>query len=111
MMRYVWCNLLVMLTATAAPAASYFVATDGKPENDGIVQSPGPPWSLPCRKWAPGNTIIVRPGIYRGPWQIRNHPAKPGGPPTIIQVGSQVEGGGQRRARARPSTWWTARAS
>ena len=85
MMRYVWCNLIVMLTATAAPAASYFVAVDGQAGNDGSHAKPWPSVEFALSKVGAGNTIIVRPGVYRGPWQIRNHPAEPGGPPTIIQ--------------------------
>ena len=85
MMRYVWCNLIVMLTATAAPAASYFVAVDGQAGNDGSHAKPWPTVEFALSKVGTGNTIIVRPGVYRGPWQIRNHPAEPGGSPTIIQ--------------------------
>ncbi len=42
MNRYVWCSLLVMLAATGAPGASYFVATNGKAENDGRRAKPWP---------------------------------------------------------------------
>lgn len=85
MNRYAWCGLLLLLAATAAPAATYFVATDGKAENDGSREKPWPAVGHALSKVGAGNTIVVRPGVYRGPWQIRNHPAKPGGPPTIIQ--------------------------
>jgi len=74
-----------MLTATAAPAASYFVATDGKAGNDGSLAKPWPSVEFALSKVGAGNTIIVRPGIYPGGWQIRRYPAKPDGPPTIVK--------------------------
>jgi len=69
--------------ATAA-GASFYVAVGGRPENDGSLAKPWPTVEFALSKVGAGNTVVVRPGIYRGPWQIRNHPAKPGGPPTLI---------------------------
>jgi len=74
-----------------APAASFYVALGGRPENDGSSAKPWPSVEFALSKVGAGNTVIVRPGIYRGPWQIRNHPAKPAverapqPPPTIVK--------------------------
>jgi len=73
----------------AAPAtasgASFYVALGGRSENDGSPAKPWPTVEFALSKVGAGNTVIVKPGIYRGSWQIRNHPAKPGGPPTIVK--------------------------
>jgi hypothetical protein len=85
MSRHVCYSLLLMFAAAAAPGATYYVATDGKADNDGSQAKPWPNAVFALSKVGVGNTIIVRPGIYRGKWRFYNYPAKPGGPPTIIQ--------------------------
>ena len=70
--------------ATAA-GGSFYVAVDGRPENDGSSAKPWPSVEYALAKVGAGNTVIVGPGIYQGPWQIRNLPAAPGGPPTIVR--------------------------
>ena len=64
---------------------SFYVALEGRPENDGSSAKPWPSVEHALSQVGAGNTIIVKPGIYQGPWQIRDHPASPGGPPTIIK--------------------------
>jgi parallel beta-helix repeat protein len=75
----------VAMTAMGANAETYYVAADGKPDNDGSAASPWPSVEHALSKVGGGHTILLKPGIYRGPWQIRNHSTKPGGAPTLIK--------------------------
>ncbi|MHB1036383.1 MAG: right-handed parallel beta-helix repeat-containing protein [Pirellulales bacterium] len=83
--RRVFTVMWFALAAVSAEAATFYVATDGKPENDGSSAKPWASVEFALAKVGAGNTIIVRPGFYQGPWQIRNVAAKPGGPPTVIR--------------------------
>jgi pimeloyl-ACP methyl ester carboxylesterase len=71
--------------APATTRATFYVAVDGRVESDGSLAQPWPSVEYALSKVGAGNTIIVKPGIYQGRWQIRNHPAKSDGPPTIIR--------------------------
>lgn len=72
----------------AAPAAgaAYYVAVDGRPENDGSQAKPWPTVEFALSKAGPGNTIIVRPGIYRGPIDLRNLPGATVDRPTVVKA-------------------------
>jgi len=77
--------LLATVVATNTPAGTYYVATDGKGENDGSEAKPWPSISDELSKVGGGHTIIVKPGIYRGPFIF---PRGTGGTkerPTIIK--------------------------
>jgi len=86
MNRYVWVSLLVMTMATAARADSYYVAADGKPENDGAWAKPWPSVEYALSKVGGGHTIKVKPGIYRGPIQIAKQYAGTKERPTVIKA-------------------------
>ena len=86
MNRYVWVSLLVMTMATAARADTYYVAADGKPENDGAWAKPWPSVEYALSKVGGGHTIIVKPGIYRGPIQIAKQYAGTKERPTVIKA-------------------------
>ncbi len=79
------CLLLLPMAATACCGATYYVAPDGTEDGDGSAAGPWPSVEYALSRVGGGNTIILRAGIYRGPFQIRNHPAPPDGPPTIIK--------------------------
>jgi parallel beta-helix repeat protein len=68
-----------------ASAGTYYVSLDGKPEFDGSMEKPWPSVEYALSKVGAGNTIIVKPGLYSGPWQIRNYTAKPEGPLTLVK--------------------------
>ena len=85
MNRYVQISLLVMTVATAAPAGTYYVATDGKLENDGSRTGPWPTVEHALSKVGGGHTITVKPGLYRGPIQIAKQCAGTRERPTVIQ--------------------------
>jgi len=85
MFRQAGFTVLMALTAMTAHAGTYYVATDGKPDNDG---SPGKPWPTvehALSKVGGGHTIVVKPGIYRGPIQIAKQFAGTRERPTVIQ--------------------------
>ena len=85
MNRYVWVSLLVMTMGTAAQADTYYVAGDGKQENDGAWAKPWPSVEYALSKVGGGHTIIVKPGTYRGPIQIAKQYAGTKERPTVIQ--------------------------
>jgi len=68
-----------------APGASFYAAIGGRHENDGSSAKPWPSVEFALSRVGAGNTVMVKPGSYRATWQIRNHPAKSGGPPTIVK--------------------------
>ena len=63
-------TILFALTALTADGAVYYVAADGKPDNDGSRDKPWPSVEYALSKVGGGQTILVRPGVYRGPIQI-----------------------------------------
>jgi parallel beta-helix repeat protein len=77
--------LILLSAAMTAPSATYFVATDGKPENDGTSGQPWPAVEHALAKVGGGHTILVKPGIYRGPIQISRQFAGTRERPTVIQ--------------------------
>ena len=85
MNRYVWLSLLVMTMGTAARADTYYVGPDGKPENDGASAKPWPSVEYALSKVGGEHTIIVKPGIYRGPIQIAKQYAGTKERPTVIR--------------------------
>jgi parallel beta-helix repeat protein len=66
-------------------AGTYYVATDGKPENDGSRDKPWPSVEHSLSKVGGGHTIVVRPGLYRGPIQIARQFAGTADQPTVMQ--------------------------
>ena len=76
---------LTLLLAATAYADTYYVATDGKKENDGSRDEPWPSVEFALSKVGGGHTIVVRPGIYRGPIQIPRRYAGRRERPTVIK--------------------------
>ncbi len=76
--------LLAALTA-AAHAETYYVATDGKPENDGSRDKPWPAVDFALKKVGGGHTIVVRPGFYRGPLEVARAFAGTERSPTVVR--------------------------
>ena len=78
-------HLLLLSMAIAAPAANFYVATDGKIENDGSRAKPWPSVEHALSQVGGGHTIIVKPGLYRGPIQIAKQFAGTRERPTVLQ--------------------------
>ena len=85
MKRCVSNGLLALATTIAASGATHYVATDGKPENDGSGEKPWPSVEYALSKVGGGHTILVKPGIYRGPIQISRQYAGTKEAPTVIK--------------------------
>ncbi|MHC4176715.1 MAG: right-handed parallel beta-helix repeat-containing protein [Planctomycetota bacterium] len=79
-------TVLVALTAITADAATYYVATDGKPENDGSPERPWPSVEYALSQAGGGHTILVKPGVYRGPIRIARQYAGTKALPTVIKA-------------------------
>lgn len=77
--------LLIILLAASASAETYYVAADGSEDNDGSKEKPWPSVEYALSKVGGGHTIIVRPGIYRGPIQIGKQYAGTEENPTVIK--------------------------
>ncbi len=77
--------LLIILLTASASAGTYYVATDGGEDNDGSKEKPWPSVEYALSKVGGGHTIIVRPGIYRGPIQIGKQYAGTKENPTVIK--------------------------
>jgi hypothetical protein len=76
------CTVMMMAAAGQVHAARLYVSTDGREANDGSREKPWPSVEHALSRVGAGNTIVVRPGFYRGTWQIRGFAAKPDGSPT-----------------------------
>ena len=85
MRRTAGITLLFAAMVVSADAGTYYVGTDGKPENDGSREKPWPSVQFALGKVGGGNRIVVRPGIYRGPIEISRAYAGTEQSPTIIQ--------------------------
>ncbi|MDP2899089.1 MAG: right-handed parallel beta-helix repeat-containing protein [bacterium] len=79
------CTVLLVLIAMAAGAGTYYVATDGKPENDGSSAKPWPSVEYALSRVGGGHTILVKPGLYRGPIEIGKQYAGTKERPTVIR--------------------------
>ena len=75
----------MMVLVSSASAETYYVATDGETENDGSDDSPWPSVEYALSKVGGGHTIIVKPGVYRGPIQIARQYAGTAEAPTVIK--------------------------
>ena len=85
-MYYFICTiLLIMILTTWANAETFYVAADGKAENDGSYEKPWTSVEYALSKLGGGHTIIVKPGIYRGPIQIAKQYAGTEKNPTVIK--------------------------
>lgn len=79
-------TIVIALVALTASAATYHVAVDGKPENDGSAARPWPSVEHALSKVGGGHMIILKPGIYRGPVQIGRQHAGTAAQPTVIKA-------------------------
>lgn len=81
------CGIFVALALVAGPASAdtYYVATDGQRDGDGSKKRPWPSVEFALAKARSGHTIVVRPGLYRGPIEIGKQYAGTKDRPTIIQ--------------------------
>ena len=78
-------SLAALAGTGASTAGTYYVATDGKRENDGSEAKPCPSMAYAFSEIGGGRAIVVKPGFYRGPVII---PRSTGGVkkrPTIIR--------------------------
>lgn len=77
--------LLTALSLRAAPdGTTYYVAPNGSDSNSGT--SPGQPWATFNRAWQslyPGDTLILKDGIYYQQLQPNQRNGQPGNPITI----------------------------
>ena len=83
-----WRTIFAVVIAAitiAANAGTYYVATDGKPENDGSRAKPWPSVEHALSRVGGGHTIIVKPGLYRGPIEIAKRYAGTEAQPTVIK--------------------------
>jgi len=85
MCRWIWMSLCITVITTVASAQTYYVATDGKTDFPGSKEKPWPSVEYALSKVGGGHTIIVKPGIYRGPIQIAKQYAGTRERPTVIQ--------------------------
>jgi hypothetical protein len=82
----------VIVTLFAAWAASsvnaevYYVAVDGKAENNGSQERPWPSAEYALGQVGGGQTIVLKPGIYRGPLKISRQFAGTPDRPTVIKA-------------------------
>lgn len=74
-----------LLLAVRVSADPYYVARDGKPENDGSKEKPWPSVEYALSKVGGGHTIVVRPGVYPGPIEIPKSYAGTEAHPTVIR--------------------------
>ena len=85
-MKAVWAFLILLaLAGTTAPGASYYVAMDGRAVNEGTMSRPWPSVEYALSQVGGGHTIIVRPGVYRGPLEIGGGFAGTRERPTVVQ--------------------------
>jgi parallel beta-helix repeat protein len=85
-MKVAWAFLIFgALAGTTAAGASYYVAMDGRAENEGTMSRPWPSVEYALSQVGGGHTIIVRPGIYRGPIEIGGGFAGTAERPTVVQ--------------------------
>ncbi len=75
----------VAMAVTGVRAASYYVGPDGRPEGDGSRERPWPSVEHALSQAGGGQTIIVRPGTYRGPIQIAKRFSGTRERPTVIR--------------------------
>jgi hypothetical protein len=85
MLRVLETGLVLVALAAATHAATYYVATDGKPENDGSHGKPWPSVEFALKKVGGGHTIVLRPGFYRGPIDVPRADAGSVYSPTVIR--------------------------
>lgn len=75
----------VLTSLSVAMAGTFYVATDGKPDGDGSKDKPFSSVETALAKVGGGHTIIVKPGIYRGPIRITKRYAGTKETPTTIR--------------------------
>jgi len=80
-----WMLVGLMLVAGVGSADTCYIAADGKPDGDGSKERPWPSVEYALRKVGGGHTIVVRPGLYRGPIEIGKRYAGTKERPTIIK--------------------------
>jgi parallel beta-helix repeat protein len=93
MRNCIWivCLLAVTSMTLSLSADTYYVSTDGRTGNDGSRDKPWPSIEHALAQVGGGQTIIVRPGTYRGPVQIARAYAGTAERPTVIR--SEVKWG------------------
>ncbi len=77
--------LWLLCSCNIARAETYYIAPEGKAENDGSHERPWPSVEIALGKVRGGNTIVFRPGIYRGPMHIAKKYAGTEKHPTILR--------------------------
>ena len=85
MRRFLAEVLILVVLASAAKAGTYYVATDGKPNNEGSRKKPWPSVNMALDKVGGGHTIVVLPGVYRDPIFIKDAYSGTEQSPTVIR--------------------------
>jgi parallel beta-helix repeat protein len=68
-----------------ADAGSYFVAPDGREDGDGSAARPWPSVEYALSRVGGGQTLILKPGVYRGPVEIAKQYAGTRERPTVVR--------------------------
>lgn len=77
--------LLAVAVLPAAQAGTFYVSGEGKADGDGSKEKPFASVEAGLAKVGGGHTILVRPGVYRGPIQIPRQYAGTKEAPTVIK--------------------------
>jgi parallel beta-helix repeat protein len=85
MRRILAVGFVLVVLVSAARAGTYYVATDGKPDNNGSHEKPWPSVNMALEKVGGGNTIVVLPGEYRDPIFIKDAYSGTEQSPTVIR--------------------------
>jgi hypothetical protein len=85
MLRALIATLLFLLSNSVVAGGTYYVAVNGKPDGDGSLEQPWPSVEIALAKLKGGHTIILRPGVYRGPIRIPDVCTGSEQAPTIIK--------------------------
>ncbi len=85
MQRVLLAGLLFLCSSGVGRAETYYIANDGKAENDGSRDKPWPAVEFALGKVGGGHTIVFRPGVYRGPIHILKKYAGTEKNPTVLR--------------------------
>lgn len=76
---------LFAIAAGSSPAATFYVALDGRVDNDGSEHHPWPSVAHALGAVGGGHTVVVKPGTYAGPIVISRAHAGTAERPTVVR--------------------------
>jgi len=85
MKRLVLILLLTAVSPLVARSETYYIAPDGKENDAGSKEQPWPSVRFALSKIGGGHTLLLLPGVYRGPIQIGKAHAGTETSPTVIR--------------------------